>query len=284
MEFLSRAQIEDTAAFLRSATHYRPQVMVITGSGLAGLAEQVESPTRIGYAEIPHFAVSTVEGHPGELVMGRLAGQEVTILQGRVHFYEGYSMQQITFPIRVLHSLGTRTLIVTNASGGLNPQFQTGDIMVITDHLNLVGMAGFSPLRGPNDPQLGPRFPMMAGAYDQALRQLAHRVAAELGFSLQEGIYIMLAGPAFETPADLRFLRLIGADAVGMSTVPEVTVARHAGMRVLGLSHISNVAHMDEIVPPPDVAEIHHEVLSAGEAVVPRLAALIRGVISRLDA
>jgi purine-nucleoside phosphorylase len=283
MESLSRAQIEEASNFLRSATRYRPQVMVITGSGLAGLAEQVELPTRIGYAEIPHFAVSTVEGHPGELVLGRLAGREVAILRGRVHFYEGYSMQQVTFPVRALHALGVCTLIVTNAAGGLNPQFQTGDIMVITDHINLIGMAGFSPLRGPNDPQLGPRFPIMAGAYDRALRQLAHQVAAGLGFTLRDGVYVMLAGPTFETPADLRFLRLIGADAVGMSTVPEVIVARHAGMRVLGLSHISNVAHMDEAAALPETAEIHHEVLASGEAAVPRLAALIEGVISRME-
>ncbi len=285
MEFFSRFEIEETASFLQSATRHRPQTMIVTGSGLAGLAEQVESPEVIPYAIIPNFPVSTVAGHPGELVVGRLEGKDVAIMRGRVHFYEGYSMAQATFPVRTLHAFGVQTLIVTNAAGGINPQFQAGDIMVINDHINLVGMAGFNPLRGPNDPQVGPRFLEMAGAYDAGLRQLAHQVAREQGLALRDGIYIMLAGPTFETPAEIRFLRLIGADAVGMSTVPEVIVARHAGMRVLGLSLISNAAHSEEVHGSTGEAEreaLHHEVLAAGEAAVPQLAGLIKGIIGRM--
>lgn len=187
-------------------------------------------------------------------------------------------MQQITFPVRVMRALGVDTLIVTNAAGGLNPHFRAGDIMLITDHLNLVGMAGLNPLRGPNDPTLGPRFVDMSQAYDPELRDLAQRVAGELGFQLQQGIYIMLAGPTFESPADIRFLQLMGADAVGMSTVPEVIVARHGGMRVLGLSHISNVIAASHEAG----GNLHQEVLAAGAAAVPRLMALIRGIIREM--
>jgi len=284
-ELLTRADFREAASFIASRSAYLPTIGIITGSGLAGLADAVAAPDRIPYAQIPHFPVSTVLGHPGELVLGKLEGHQVILQHGRVHFYEGYSMQRVTLPIRVMRELGVKTLIVTNAAGGINPAFQAGDIMCIKDHLNLVGMAGFNPLRGPNDPELGPRFPLMAGAYDPKLRKLAHQVAAELGFTLQEGVYVMLAGPTFETPADLRFLRLIGVDAVGMSTVPEVVVARHGGMRVLGLSHISNVADPDrmELEGPPAAESLHEDVLAAGEQAVPRLIALIRGVIRRLD-
>lgn len=284
-ELLTRAEFREAAGLINSRSSYSPTIGLITGSGLSGLADAVSAPDRIPYAQIPHFPVSTVLGHPGELVLGELEGRQVIIQAGRAHFYEGYSMQRITLPIRVMRELGVKVLIVTNAAGGLNPAFQAGDIMCIKDHLNLVGMAGFNPLRGPNDPDLGPRFPLMAGAYDPRLRQLAHQVAADLGFTLQEGVYVMLAGPTFETPTDLRFLRLVGVDAVGMSTVPEVIVARHGGMRVLGLSHVSNVADPDlmETESPSDVESLHEEVLTAGEQAVPRLVALIRGVIRRMD-
>lgn len=278
-----RAEIEETAAAIRAVVDHHLQVGLVTGSGLAQLADRISSLARIPYSKLPHFPQATVEGHPGELVIGELAGQKVAVLRGRAHFYEGYPMQQVTFPVRVLRALGVETLIVTNAAGGLNPAFQAGDLMLIADHINFVGMAGFSPLRGPNDPALGPRFPIMDHAYDPALRQLAREVAQELGFALQEGVYIMLAGPSFETPADVRFIRMIGADAVGMSTVPEVTVARHGGMRVLGVSVISNVLTGTHIAPQ-DTTELHGAVLAAGQAAAPRLAALIEGVIRRLPA
>jgi len=276
--YISKAEIEKAASFVRGMTDVQPQIGLVTGSGLAELANRVSSPVCIPFRQIPHFVQSSVEGHPGELVIGALQGKSVAILRGRVHFYEGYSMQQVTFPIRVLRALGVETLIVTNAAGGLNPSFRAGDLMLITDHLNLLGMAGFNPLIGPNDPTLGPRFPVMDHAYDPGLRQLARKVAQRLGFKLQEGVYVMLAGPSFESPADVRFLRRIGADAVGMSTVAEVIVARHGGMRVLGLSVISNVLS-GEHETPPEVTELHGEVLAAGQAAVPRLAALIEGII-----
>lgn len=286
-EIYTREQIEEAADVIRQRTEVVPTVGLITGSGLAGLADEVAEATRIDYDDIPHFPHSTVVGHPGELIIGTLAGSPAVIQHGRVHFYEGYSMQRVTFPIRVMRALGVETLIVTNAAGGLNPSFSAGDIMLIRDHINLTGLTGFNPLRGPNDPELGPRFPLMAGAYSPRLRRLAQAVAQEQGIPLQSGVYAGLAGPTFETPAELRFLQLIGADAVGMSTTPEVTVARHSGMRVLGFSIISNLALPDEIeaaVEAQDegVAEVHEEVLEAGRQAVPRLQALIRGVLGRL--
>ncbi len=203
------------------------------------------------------------------------------VLQGRAHYYEGYSMDRVTLPVRVMQLMGVQALIVTNAAGGLNAAFRAGDLMLITDHINLMSMAGLSPLRGPNDPSLGPRFPDMSEAYDRSLRAVALRVAGELGIALCQGVYIGLGGPNFETPADLRFLRMIGVDAVGMSTVPEVVVARHGGIRVLGISGISNVACIDAAT----VAETtHEEVLQAGQVIVPKLTALIRGVLRALPA
>jgi purine-nucleoside phosphorylase len=279
-EFFTKEEYEEAADFIRRRTQRSPTVGLILGSGLSPLATDITEPEIITYHDIPHFPVSTVEGHPGKLVIGQLEGQEVLVMQGRAHYYEGYSMQRIALPVRVMHTLGTSTLIVTNAAGGLNPTFRPGDLMLITDHINLIGMAGLNPLRGPNDPDLGPRFPDMSQAYDPELRQIALKVADELGFTLRQGVYIGLAGPSFETPADLRFLRMIGADAVGMSTVPEVTAARHAGMRVLGLSGISNVAS-------PEPGEGHHEttheeVLEAGKALVPKFIALIKGILREI--
>jgi purine-nucleoside phosphorylase len=251
----------------------------VLGTGLNPLAEEIQEADVIPYRDIPHFPTSTVEGHVGQLVIGELEGQEIMAMQGRAHYYEGYSPQQIALPIRAMQLLGIGILIVTNAAGGLNPAFKAGDLMLITDHINLIGMAGLNPLRGPNDPELGPRFIEMSQAYDLKLREMALRVAKDLGLTLHQGVYICLAGPSFETPADLRFLRLIGADAVGMSTVPEVTVARHAGMRVLGISGISNVAVVE---PTGESKAIHKEVLEAGKILVPKLTALLKGVIGLL--
>lgn len=283
----STEHINAAAEAIRSITPLTPQVAVVTGSGLAGLADEVEEAVSVSYAEIPHFPVSTVEGHPGELVVGHLEGVPAVVQRGRVHFYEGYSMQEITLPVRVMHELGAATLVITNAAGGLNPAFSAGDIMIIRDHLNLTGMFGFNPLRGPNDPNVGPRFPVMAGAYSPRLRRLARQVAEYLGFEIQSGVYAGLAGPTFETPAELRFMRMIGADSVGMSTTPEVTVARHSSMEVLGFSLISNLALPDEIEAEveaggAEVAEVHDEVLEAGQRAAPRLMAIIRGVLRQL--
>jgi purine-nucleoside phosphorylase len=210
-------------------------------------------------------------------VIGRLEQQEVVVMQGRSHYYEGYSMPQIGFPVRVMQRLGVEILIVTNAAGAVNPSFEPGDVMLITDHLNLLGMAGESPLRGPNFNEIGPRFPDMGIAYDRELSELSRQVAAENGFALQEGVYICLAGPSFETPADLRFLKAIGVDAVGMSTVPEVTVAVHGGMRALGLSTISNKANLDG-----NTITSHEEVLEAGKIVLPKLTQIVKGVLRKL--
>jgi purine-nucleoside phosphorylase len=253
---------------------------MILGSGLNPLAQAVEGGALIPYEGIPHFPVPTVEGHIGRLVLGRLANTTVMIMQGRVHFYEGYPIQQVVFPVRVMQVMGIETLIVTNAAGGLDPAYRPGDLMLIADHINLMGMAGANPLFGPNDAMLGPRFPDMSHAYDPDLRRIAREVASENDIPLHEGIYVGLAGPSFETPADIRFLRLIGADAVGMSTVPEVTVARHGGIRVLGVSGISNVALAD---PMPGQEASHEEVLAAGQQIVPRLTALVLGALARLE-
>lgn len=278
-EVFSQSDFEAAAAAIKEHSQLTPKIGLILGSGLNPLARSVEGGITIPYGEIPHFPAATVQGHIGRLIIGWLEGQIVAVMQGRAHYYEGYSMAEVTFPVRVMQVLGVESLIVTNAAGGLNPEFQAGDVMLITDHINLIGMAGLNPLRGPNLDEFGPRFPDMSEAYDRHLQELARQVATEANVPLREGVYICLAGPSFETPADLRFLRLIGADAVGMSTVPEVTIARHGGTRVLGLSGISNVAVM-EGVPPAETT--HEEVLEAGQMLVPRLETVIRGVLRAL--
>lgn len=279
--YYTRDEYETAADYVRQHTQHRPRIALILGSGLNPMAGEVAAADAIPYEQIPHFPKPTVEGHAGRLVIGRLEDQTVLVMQGRVHFYEGYPIQQVTFPVRVMQLMGIETLIVTNAAGGINPAFQPGDLMLITDHINLMGMTGNNPLFGPNDPALGPRFPDMSQAYDPELCRLARQVAQEHDLPLQEGVYAGLSGPSFETPADIRFLRIIGADAVGMSTVPEVTVARHGGIRVLGVSGISNVAQA-EAVPGQEAS--HEEVLEAGRLLVPRLAALVRGVLLKLGA
>ncbi|MDD5467945.1 MAG: purine-nucleoside phosphorylase [Anaerolineales bacterium] len=275
-DYFTLAQIDEVAQAVRVRLTTLPTVGVILGSGLGALAEAVESATAIPYQDLPHWPRPTVAGHQGRLVNGKLEGQAVLVMQGRSHYYEGYSMAQVGLPVRVMRCLGIETLIVTNAAGAVNPDFQPGDLMLITDHLNLIGMAGLSPLRGPNLDEFGPRFPDMSQSYDRQLCALARQVAAEENLQLWEGVYVCLAGPSFETPADLRFLRSAGVDAVGMSTVPEVTVARHSGMRVLGVSGISNKANLDG-----NTITTHEEVLAAGNLIAPRLTALLRGVLRR---
>ncbi len=276
-EYITLAEIDSLAQQIRTRIPSQPKVAMILGSGLGSLAEVIQNPIHIPYGELPNWPVSTVIGHEGRLVIGQLEGQEVVVMQGRVHYYEGYSMNQVTLPIRVMQRLGVEFLFVTNAAGAVNPSFEPGDLMLITDHLNLIGMAGPNPLRGPNLDELGPRFPDMSRAYDPALCAFARQVAAAVGMRLHEGNYICLAGPSFETPADLRFLRAIGVDAVGMSTVPEVTVARHAGQRVLGISGISNKANLDG-----NTITTHEEVLEAGRIMVPKLKSLIQGVLQKI--
>jgi purine-nucleoside phosphorylase len=279
-DFYSYQELKEAADYIQSNTKHRPEIALILGSGLSPLAAEVEEADILPYQEIPHFAYSTVPGHAGRLVIGRLAGQPVMVMQGRSHFYEGYSIQQITLPVRVMKLLGIKTLIVTNAAGGINSGLRVGDLMLINDHLNLVGMAGPNPLRGPNLDELGPRFPSMTQPYDLELIQLAHGVAEKLGMTLQEGVYAYLAGPSFETPAEIRYLKTIGADAVGMSTVPETIVARHSDIRVLGISTITNVA-IQQLGSGAETT--HEEVLETGKQVVPRLMSLLKGVLAELS-
>lgn len=276
-EFITLEMIDQVADSIRPSLVRPPQVAIILGSGLGGLADDVQDPVVLPYSEIPAWPVSTVVGHQGRLVIGSLEGLQVMVMQGRVHYYEGYSMAEVTLPVRVMQRLGVGTLIVTNAAGGVNPAFAPGDLMLITDHINMIGMAGLNPLRGPNLDVFGPRFPDMSRAYDRQLCDLARQSAADAGLLLHEGVYMALSGPSFETPADLRFLRGVGVDAVGMSTVPEVTIARHGGTRVLGISGISNKANLDG-----DTLTTHEEVLEAGHVMVPKLLAVLRGVLRRL--
>ncbi len=276
-EFVKLEQIDKVADIIRAKIKQNPRVAVILGSGLGALADSVEESTLIPYGDLPGWPVSTVIGHQGRLVLGKLESQNVLIMQGRAHYYEGYSMSQIGLPVRVMQRLGIEILIVTNAAGAVNPEFLPGDLMLITDHLNLIGMAGLTPLRGPNLDEFGPRFPDMGRAYDRELGALTRQIATDNNILLHNGVYVSLAGPSFETPADLRFLRAIGADAVGMSTVPEVTVARHGGTRVLGISGISNKANLDG-----ETLTTHEEVLEAGKQIVPKLSTLIRGVLKNL--
>lgn len=273
-EFLTRAHFAEAAEAVRRRTRHTPKIGLVLGSGLGGLAEAVTEADSIPTNEIPHWPASTVEGHTGRLVIGQLEGQVVLVQQGRAHYYEGHPLDQVTLPIRVMQLLGMEAVILTNAAGAINTAFLPGEVMLITDHINFLGLAGQSPLRGPNDPTLGPRFPDMSQAYDRALQALARQVAQQAGVTLHAGIYAGLGGPTFESPAELRLLRTMGADAVGMSTVAEATVARHGGLRVLGFSGISNAANLDG-----STITTHEEVLAAGQVLVPRLTALVRGVL-----
>ena len=275
--YFTLEEIDNIANAVRNRTTYQPKVGIILGSGLGPLAESIPNAMTIPYSDLSPWPVSTVIGHQGRLVIGELEGKATIVMQGRAHYYEGYSIAQIGLPVRVMGRLGIEFLIVTNAAGAVNPDFIPGDPMLITDHLNLLGMAGLNPLRGLNLDEIGPRFPDMSQAYDRQLCSLACDVAAKENIQLREGVYVCLAGPSFETPADLRFLKAIGVDAVGMSTVPEVTVARHGSIRVLGISGISNKANLDG-----NTVTTHEEVLEAGQVLVPKLTAIIRGVLRRL--
>jgi purine-nucleoside phosphorylase len=276
-EYFTLAQIDEVALQVRSRISRKPSVGMILGSGLGALAEAVTQAVDISYSQLPYWPIPSVEGHKGQLVIGQLEGQDVLIMQGRTHFYEGISMAEVGLPVRVMQRLGVKIVIVTNAAGAVNQDFQPGDLMLITDHINLLGMAGNSPLRGPNLDELGPRFPDMSQVYDRQLMEIARQVAKEQGIQLRQGVYICLAGPSFESPADLRFLGAIGVDAVGMSTVPEVVVARHGSQRVLGFSGISNKANLNG-----NTITTHEEVLEAGKVIAPKLTALLKGVLSRL--
>jgi purine-nucleoside phosphorylase len=275
--YLTLDQIDQVTEAVRAKITEGPRVGIILGSGLNDLAASVKNATTIPYNDLPSWPVSTVEGHVGRLVIGELAGQQVFVMQGRVHFYEGYSMGQVTLPIRVMQRLGLEIMIVTNAAGGVNPEFVPGDVMLITDHLNLMGMTGHNPLMGPNLDEFGPRFPDMSQPYDSKLGVVARKIASEHGILLRAGVYCALSGPSFESPADLRFLRLAGADAVGMSTVPEVIVARHGGLRVLGISGISNKANLDG-----STVTTHQEVIEAGKTITPKMETIIRGVLEAI--
>ncbi len=277
-EWVTLQEIDETRDFIRASTKFSPKVGIVLGSGLGGLADAVVHPDIIPYKDIPNWPISTIVGHAGRLVIGELEGVPALVMQGRTHFYEGYPIARITLPIRVMQRLGIETLIITNAAGAIHPEFQPGDVMLITDHINLVGMAGHNPLRGPNLDEFGERFPDMSQPYDRSYQQVCREVARETGVALREGVYVWLSGPSFESPAELRFLRTIGADAVGMSTVPEVIVARHSGMKVLGLSGISNKANLDG-----STITTHQEVLEAGEILAPRITTLVRGVLRRFS-
>ena len=267
-------KIEQAAAYIRSQSDIKPEVGLILGSGLGVLAEAIEDAVTIDYQDIPHFPVSTVEGHEGVLHIGRIQGKPVMLMKGRFHLYEGYAIDTVSFPVRVMKALGVHTLVVTNAAGGINISYSSGLLMVISDHINLTGN---NPLIGPNDPKLGLRFPDMSEAYSKRLRQIAHETAREQGTMLGEGIYAGLLGPSYETPAEIRMLRTLGADAVGMSTVPEVIVARHSGIQVLGISCITNMAAgiLDQPLS-------HEEVMETANRVRQTFLQLIIGIVPKL--
>jgi purine-nucleoside phosphorylase len=274
MELHGREQIARASDRVREQFDRQPEAAIILGTGLGALAREIEVEASIAYGEIPGFPLSTVESHEGRLLCGRLGGRTVIAMQGRFHRYEGYSLRQVTFPVRVLRALGAETLIVSNACGGMNPLWQCGDLMLIADHINLLGD---NPLIGPNDEQLGPRFPDMSEPYDANLRTLARRVAADRGIVLREGVYVAIPGPNLETRAEYRFLRGIGGDVVGMSTVPEVIVAVHGGMRVLGLSIITDLCLPDALEP----ASLANILRVAGDA-EPKLSAVVQGIVEAL--
>lgn len=267
-------KIQEARAFIEAQIGIRPEIGLILGSGLGVLAEEIEAPVRIPYGQVPHFPVSTVEGHAGQFVFGMLAGRPVVAMQGRFHYYEGYSQQQITLPVRVMKALGVRTLLVTNAAGGVNRDYTPGDLMILTDHLNFSGQ---NPLVGKNIDELGPRFPDMSEVYPRELVKGMESVAARLEIPVKKGVYVMMSGPSYETPAEIRMLRTLGADAVGMSTVPEAIVANHCGMAVAGISCITNMAAgiLDQPLN-------HQEVMDTAEMVKQRFIRLVRELVAEV--
>lgn len=269
------AKIQETAEYIRSKVGAMPDTAIILGTGLGALVDHIEDKKYIPYAEIPNFPVSTVEGHSGNLIFGRLGSKPVMAMQGRFHYYEGYDMKQVTFPVRVMRELGIMTLFVSNAAGGMNKEFRVGDVMIITDHINLFPE---NPLRGKNDNRLGPRFPAMTEAYSHKLIALADEIAAEKNIRVMHGVYVGTPGPTFETPAEYEYFRVIGGDAVGMSTVPEVIVANHAGMRVFGVSVITDLGGKDVTEVPT-----HEEVQKAAEAAQPKMMEIMRELVARAD-
>ncbi len=269
-----RQKVDEARLFLAERLPYRPKIVLILGTGLSGAAEEIEKDLVLPYEEIPHFPRSTVESHQGRLVIGRLAGKKVAAFQGRFHYYEGYSTREVTFPLRVMSLLGTKVLIVSNAAGGLDLSFHPGDLMLIRDHINLIPD---NPLRGPNIEEWGPRFPDLSEAYSRRLRRLLKEVARRASIPLKEGVYVAVPGPSLETPAETRYLRLIGADAVGMSTVPEVIVAKHAGLEVLGISVIANVNDPDHFQPI-----LLEEIIASAQKAEEKLLRLVKDFLEAL--
>ena len=267
-------KLQQTKEFIESKVSIRPETGIVLGTGLGNLADYVEAESVIEYKDIPHFPVSTVESHKGELLFGRLEGKEVVVMEGRFHLYEGWSLEQITYPVRVMKALGVEKLIISNAAGGLNPLFKAGDIMIIDDHINLMGV---NPLIGPNYDELGPRFPDMSEPYSRELISLAEQVAVEEKIPVKKGVYIAVTGPNLETRAEYRFFRIIGADAVGMSTVPEVIVAVHSGLKVLGISVITDMCLPDALEP----ATLEKIIAVANDS-APRLLALVKATVRRM--
>lgn len=274
MEKTMIEQIKETAAYLREQSAEMPKIAIILGTGLGDLVNHIDVEKEIPYADIPHFPVSTVQGHSGKLIFGKLGGKKIVAMQGRFHYYEGYDMKQVTFPVRVFKEIGVETLFVSNASGGMNKEFQVGDVMIITDHINLFPE---NPLRGKNYDELGPRFPAMTEAYSHALIDMADDIAREDNLHLMHGVYVGTPGPTFETPAEYEYFRVIGGDAVGMSTVPEVIVANHAGMRVFGVSVITDLGGKDI-----DVAPSHEEVQQAAVKAQPVMTHVIKKMLERI--
>lgn len=271
---MNQTTISEASSYVKEQLKSTPLIGLILGSGLGVLGEEIENPVIIPYKDIPHFPESTVSGHKGQLIAGTLEGKQVIAMQGRFHYYEGYSMKQVTFPIRVMKNLGIESIVVTNAAGGINENFQPGDLMLITDHINNMGD---NPLIGKNDDELGVRFPDMSQSYDREYIKHAETCASEIGISIQKGVYVGNTGPSYETPAEVRMLKNIGGDAVGMSTVPEVIVSRHAGIRILGISCISNMAA--GILDQPLT---HHEVIETTERVRENFLKFVKKIISTL--
>ncbi len=269
-----REQIDRAVSVVRARVSLAPQVAIILGSGLGALAGEVRADAVVPYAEIPGFPRSTVEGHAGNLLIGRLEGRAVAVMQGRAHFYEGYSLADVVFPVRVIRALGARVLLVSNAAGGINRLWSSGDLMIIADHINFMGS---NPLMGPNDPDLGPRFPDMSQAYEPDLIALAERAALAEGIAIRKGVYAGVHGPSYETPAELRMLRGWGADAVGMSTVPEVIAARHMGMRVLGITAITDMATGEQIK-----TVTHEDVMAVAREIEPKFIRLVKRIVREM--